>query len=525
MELLEIMKHRRSVRTYTEEPVDEEKLEKILQAGLLSASGRAIRPWDLIVVRDRKTLKKMSGARAAGAKMLETAACAIVVLGDQEKTDVWTEDCSIVMANMHLMADSLGVGSCWVQGRLREASDGRTAEAYLRELLDYPKHLRLEAILSLGMPKEHPEPYRLEALPVEKVHWECFGGKRTYGKMEHMAEEIAEFCRELQKLPDNPGAGKVDRKTFTLLLSGLSACRKIPGIEKHMGYKNLYHCETKKDAAAAGEYLQKRYHVRPGDLDSLKMALIREFSDCEKYEQFRTFWVGSPMFELEELRPENRGWFSVSRDMAEPFIPIVKERGFYAWDISERIGLCRKAAACGMITDEQFWELTDPWVRQAQVFYHSWKDYAVSCLCGAVFFMRRESEEQLKSFLELNQKLIRQLFAEGMPWQRNAWYEPQEREWTEMFDIRQECLITRQALEEERIGYMYRQEPEEDFTDCGWRFMTGEETEEYVSNPGNILVFRYSDVCNIEPSVRAYFYAEYGKQYVKEADGGWTEMT
>ena len=95
MELLEIMKHRRSVRTYTEEPVDEEKLEKILQAGLLSASGRAIRPWDLIVVRDRKTLKKMSGARAAGAKMLETAACAIVVLGDQEKTDVWTEDCSI----------------------------------------------------------------------------------------------------------------------------------------------------------------------------------------------------------------------------------------------------------------------------------------------------------------------------------------------------------------------------------------------------------------------------------------------
>ena len=172
MELLEIMKHRRSVRTYTEEPVDEEKLEKILQAGLLSASGRAIRPWDLIVVRDRKTLKKMSGARAAGAKMLETAACAIVVLGDQEKTDVWTEDCSIVMANMHLMADSLGVGSCWVQGRLREASDGRTAEAYLRELLDYPKHLRLEAILSLGMPKEHPEPYRLEALPVEKGHME-----------------------------------------------------------------------------------------------------------------------------------------------------------------------------------------------------------------------------------------------------------------------------------------------------------------------------------------------------------------
>lgn len=524
MELLEVMRNRRSVRAYTEEPVEEEKLEQILQAGLLSASGRAIRPWEFIVVRDRALLKKMAGARAAGAKMLEQAACAVVVLGDMEKTDVWTEDCSIAMANMHLMADSLGVGSCWIQGRLREASDGRTAEAYLRDLLGYPEHLRLEAVLSLGMPKDHPEAYRLEELSEDKIHWGRFGGKRIYGKMEHMAREIADFCRELQSLPKNPKAGKVDRKTFTLLLSGISACRKIPGIEKHMGYRTLYHCENETDAAKAREYLQKRYGIRPGDLESLKVALIREFSDCEQYEQFRTFWVGSPMFRLEELRPENRGWFVKSRDMAEPLIPIVQERGFYAWDISERIGLCRKAAACGMITDEQFWELTDLWVRQAQVFYHSWEEYAASCLCGAVFFMRREKEAQLSAFLKLNQKLVRQLFAEGMPWQRNGWYEPAEREWVEMFDLRQECLITRRALEEERIGYMYRQEPEKDFTDCGWRFMTGEETEEYVSDPGNILVCRYSDVCNLEPSVRAYFYAECGKQYAKEAGGGWAEM-
>lgn len=174
MELLEIMKNRRSVRAYTGEPVGAEKLEKILQAGLLSASGRAIRPWEFIAVRDKETLKQMAGSRAMGAKMLENADCAVVVLGDEEKTDVWTEDCSIAMANMHLMADSLGVGSCWIQGRLREASDGRTTEEYLRELLGYPKNCRLEAILSLGTPKDHPEPRRTEELQTEKVHWEKF---------------------------------------------------------------------------------------------------------------------------------------------------------------------------------------------------------------------------------------------------------------------------------------------------------------------------------------------------------------
>lgn len=174
MELLEIMKNRRSVRNYTGEPVTEEDLEKILGAGLLSASGRAIRPWEFIVVRNKATLKRMAGSRAMGAKMLENADCAVVVLGDEEKTDVWTEDCSIAMANMHLMADSLGVGSCWIQGRLREASDGRTTEAYLRELLGYPEHYRLEAMLSLGMPENHPEPHALEELLTEKVHWEKF---------------------------------------------------------------------------------------------------------------------------------------------------------------------------------------------------------------------------------------------------------------------------------------------------------------------------------------------------------------
>lgn len=170
MELLTIMQHRRSVRSYTKESVSTEQMEKILQAGLLSASGRAIRPWEFIVVRDPQMLHKMAGARVSGAQMLKEADAAIVVLGDEEKSDVWTEDCCIAMANMHLMADSLGVGSCWVQGRLRDASDGRTTEAYLRELLGYPEHLRLEAILSLGIPKEHPKAYTLEELHREKVH-------------------------------------------------------------------------------------------------------------------------------------------------------------------------------------------------------------------------------------------------------------------------------------------------------------------------------------------------------------------
>jgi len=174
MNLLEVMLNRRSVRQYTGEKIPQEKLDQIIKAGLASPSGRAIRPWEFIVVREKETLLKLSKARTAGAQMLEGADCAIVVVGDATKTDVWTEDCSIAMANMHLMADSLGVGSCWIQGRLREATEGKTTEEVVREILQIPEVYKLEAILSLGMAEKHPQDHKMDELLMEKVHFEQF---------------------------------------------------------------------------------------------------------------------------------------------------------------------------------------------------------------------------------------------------------------------------------------------------------------------------------------------------------------
>lgn len=174
MSLLEILQNRHSVRKYTKEPIPEETLMTGLQAGLLSASSRSIRPWEIIVVKERAVLEKLSDCRVGSAKMLAGAQAAIVVVADSTASDVWIEDCSIVMSNMHLMADSLGLGSCWIQGRLRVTPNGETTEDYLRKFLGYPKTYVLEAVLSLGMPQNHPAKQELSALPLDKIHWEKF---------------------------------------------------------------------------------------------------------------------------------------------------------------------------------------------------------------------------------------------------------------------------------------------------------------------------------------------------------------
>ena len=172
--LMDMLLHRRSIRIYNGDHIPDSTLEQILRAGLLSPSGRSRMPWEFIVVRDQAMLLRLAECRDGAAKMLAGADCAIVVLGDREKSDTIIEDCSIALAYMHLMADSLGVGSCWIQGRLRTASDGRTTEDYVRDLLGFPEQYQLEAILSLGIPKKAASPHNLETLSTEKLHYEAF---------------------------------------------------------------------------------------------------------------------------------------------------------------------------------------------------------------------------------------------------------------------------------------------------------------------------------------------------------------
>lgn len=170
MEFIELLKQRRSYRQYTEEPIKQELLDQILEAGLLAPSGRNIKPEELILVTEPDILKDLSQARVGASKMLEEAAACIVVLGDEDQTDVWVEDCSNVIMTMHYMASSLGLGSCWIQGRNRTAPDNTTTEEYVRNILHFPLNMHLEAILSLGHINKPLPPKEVSKDLLKKVH-------------------------------------------------------------------------------------------------------------------------------------------------------------------------------------------------------------------------------------------------------------------------------------------------------------------------------------------------------------------
>ena len=169
MEILDVMRARRSVRRYTDEKISDEQLKKILSAALLAPSGHSKYPCEFIVVRNRELLEKMSRCRKAVAKMLEGAAAAIVVIADRDKSDTFVEDSCVAMMNMELAATSLGIGNCWIQIRGRDAEDDSTSEDYLRGLLEFPLNFACQSILSLGFPAKEPRVRELDKLNFDKV--------------------------------------------------------------------------------------------------------------------------------------------------------------------------------------------------------------------------------------------------------------------------------------------------------------------------------------------------------------------
>lgn len=167
---MKLLEKRRSIRKFTEQTVEPEKVQVLIEAALRSPSGRGINPWEFIVVEDRKLLSKLADAKQHGAAFLKGAPLGIVVCANPEKSDTFVEDASIASIIIQLAAESLGLGSCWIQMRNRNHRDGRPAQEHIAELLEMPTDCIVQSVIAIGYPAETKAPHTRESLNFEKVH-------------------------------------------------------------------------------------------------------------------------------------------------------------------------------------------------------------------------------------------------------------------------------------------------------------------------------------------------------------------
>jgi nitroreductase len=170
--LIDLLRSRRSTRAFTDRPVEKEKLDLLIEAALRAPASPGKAPWEFVVVRDRATIAQLSQAKAHGSAFLKGAALVVVVCAHPKMSDVWVEYAAIATLLLHLESHDLGLGSCWVQVRLREHDEQQSAQEYIAELLGLDPATAVEAMVAIGYPAETEAGHPTSSLPYDKVSLE-----------------------------------------------------------------------------------------------------------------------------------------------------------------------------------------------------------------------------------------------------------------------------------------------------------------------------------------------------------------
>jgi len=170
MDVLDAIRTRKSVRKYLDKTVEEDKLLAILAAGRLAPSASNRQEWRFIIVKDRKTKKKL--AEAANSQSFVAEASVVIVACAETDEHVmrcgqacYPIDVAIALDHITLAAVELGLGTCWI---------GAFDENKVKQILEVPAEIRVVALMPLGYPYDSSVANK-KRLPLNEIvkydHW------------------------------------------------------------------------------------------------------------------------------------------------------------------------------------------------------------------------------------------------------------------------------------------------------------------------------------------------------------------
>jgi nitroreductase len=168
--ILDTLFHRRSIRKYTDQPVEPEKLDLLMQAAMSAPTAMNCKPWEFVVVTDPEKLAQFRKRLIFGNR---NAPAAIVVCGNPSLSVnpaaqlFWVQDCSLAGENILIAAAGLGLGTVWI-GVHPVAEFVRV----VREVVGLPKHVRPLGLIYVGYAAEE-KPARTQ-YDAKRVHWQKY---------------------------------------------------------------------------------------------------------------------------------------------------------------------------------------------------------------------------------------------------------------------------------------------------------------------------------------------------------------
>ena len=147
MDVFEAIKERRSIRSYKDKPIEEEKLQRLLEAAHLAPSAKNRQNWKFIVVKERKIREKLVPACYDQEFIAEAP---VVIAGVANPAFKWYRiDMGIAFEHIALEAVDLGLGTCWI---------GAFDERMVSDILNVPENLETVILMTIGYPDYMPTP-------------------------------------------------------------------------------------------------------------------------------------------------------------------------------------------------------------------------------------------------------------------------------------------------------------------------------------------------------------------------------
>ena len=162
MSLIEIIQKRYSCRSYLEKEIEQEKLDKILEAARLAPSAKNLQDWRFIVVTD-KGVKSEVATFTNRPSVFEKAGAIIIACSNNEYVmrcgqAIGPIDVSIALEHISLQATELGLATCWI---------GSFDTEKVRQALEIPEDVAIIELMTLGYPAEQGS--QNTRLPIEEI--------------------------------------------------------------------------------------------------------------------------------------------------------------------------------------------------------------------------------------------------------------------------------------------------------------------------------------------------------------------
>ncbi|AEV29510.1 nitroreductase [Sphaerochaeta pleomorpha str. Grapes] len=168
---MEAINTRRSIRTYTDQEIESDKIEKLLRAGMQAPSSGNQQSWEFLVIQDKESLDILS-LMSPYSRLAAKASLVIIPLNNDDRlkfAENWQQDLSAATENILLEAVALGLGTVWLGVAPNEEKIG-----YIANCFELPANLKPFALIAIGYPAKGSENKFVDRYDKTRVHYEKY---------------------------------------------------------------------------------------------------------------------------------------------------------------------------------------------------------------------------------------------------------------------------------------------------------------------------------------------------------------